>query len=106
MKINRKEVIIVTACPFCGHANEIAVNEEDYFEWDDGALVKDVFPYLDKYEREALITGICRKCLERDFTPTPPNEENEDELDEFEEWDDDVDECGYNPYMGCYDFDC
>lgn len=20
--------------------------------------------------------------------------------------DDDFDECGYNPYMGCYDFDC
>ena len=23
-----------------------------------------------------------------------------------DEWDDDVDESGFNPYMGCYDFDC
>ena len=23
-----------------------------------------------------------------------------------DEFDDDVDECGFNPYMGCYDFDC
>ena len=22
------------------------------------------------------------------------------------DWEDDVDECGYNPYMGCYDDDC
>ena len=22
------------------------------------------------------------------------------------EVEDDFDECGYNPYMGCYDFDC
>ena len=21
-------------------------------------------------------------------------------------YEDDFDECGYNPYMGCYDFDC
>ena len=32
-----------------------------------------------------------------------------DEDDTAEEWydyRDDYDECGYNPYMGCYDFDC
>lgn len=23
-----------------------------------------------------------------------------------EDWEDNVDECGYNPYMGCYDYDC
>lgn len=22
------------------------------------------------------------------------------------DWEDDADECGYNPYMGCYDDDC
>lgn len=34
--------------------------------------------------------------------------EYEDEYyDEDEEyWEDDYDECGYNPYLGCYDFDC
>ena len=29
-----------------------------------------------------------------------------DEDESFEDYEDDVDECGYNPYMGCYDFDC
>ena len=31
-----------------------------------------------------------------------------DEPEDFpeEDWEDDVDEYGYNPYMGCYDFDC
>lgn len=27
------------------------------------------------------------------------------EDDDFD-FEDDVDECGYNPYMGCYDYDC
>lgn len=30
--------------------------------------------------------------------------EETDELDDY--YEPDYDECGYNPYMGCYDFDC
>lgn len=30
--------------------------------------------------------------------------ENEDFIDDY--YEPDYDECGYNPYMGCYDFDC
>lgn len=68
MKVNRKEVTIVTACPICGHANEIAVNEEDYFDWSfDGALVQDAFPYLSADEREMLVSGICPTCWEKTF---------------------------------------
>lgn len=100
MKINYKEVTIVTACPFCGHANEVAVNEADYWDWQDGALVQDAFPYLTADEREMLVSGICPTCWEKTF-----GDSNEDEEDP-EDWEDDVDECGYNPYMGCYDFDC
>ena len=29
-----------------------------------------------------------------------------DEEEEDYDYEDDFDECGYNPYMGCYDFDC
>lgn len=29
----------------------------------------------------------------------------EEESEDFEDFDY-FDECGYNPYMGCYDFDC
>lgn len=100
MKINYKEVTIVTACPFCGHANEVAVNEADYWDWQDGALVQDAFPYLTADEREMLISGICPTCWEKTFGS------DEDEEEDHEDWEDDVDECGYNPYMGCYDYDC
>ena len=32
-----------------------------------------------------------------------PDESDEDDEDDYE---DDYSECGYNPYMGCYDYDC
>ena len=32
--------------------------------------------------------------------------EEEEEEDDDWDWEDDYDECGYNPYLGCYDFDC
>ena len=33
--------------------------------------------------------------------------ENDDFLDDDEDYyEPDYDECGFNPYMGCYDFDC
>lgn len=67
MKVNRKEVTIVTTCPFCGHANEVEVNEIDYLDWDDGLLVQDAFPYLSADEREMLITGICPTCWDKMF---------------------------------------
>ena len=31
--------------------------------------------------------------------------EDDDDDDDYD-YEDDFDECGYNPYMGCYDFDC
>ena len=66
-KVNNKEVTIITACPFCGHANEIEVNEADYWDWQDGELVQNAFPYLSADEREMLISGICPKCWAKTF---------------------------------------
>lgn len=66
-KVNLEEVTIVTACPFCGHANEIAVNEMDYWDWKDGELAQNAFPYLSADEREMLISGICPSCWDRMF---------------------------------------
>ena len=67
MKINNKEVCVITVCPFCGHANEVMVNEDDYWNWQDGAFVQDAFPYLSPDEREMLISGICPKCWDATF---------------------------------------
>jgi hypothetical protein len=67
MKINYKEVCVVTACPFCGHAHEVEVNEMDYWDWQDGELAQNAFPYLSADEREMLISGICPTCWDEMF---------------------------------------
>ena len=82
MKINFKEVGIITRCPFCGHAHEVEVNEMDYWDWEDGMCAQDAFPYLSADEREMLITGICPTCWERTFS------ECEDEEEDYETADD------------------
>ena len=67
MRINYKEVFVATTCPFCGHANEIAVNDADYWNWQDGMMAQDAFPYLSADEREMLISGCCPACWDKMF---------------------------------------
>ena len=98
MKINYKEICVVTRCPHCGHANEIEVNESDYWDWEDGELTQIAFPYLSGADREALISGTCPSCWAKMFPP----EEDEDDYD----YDDCDYETGFNPYLGCFDDDC
>ena len=97
VKVNYKEVCVVTRCPFCGRGNEIEVNESDYWDWDDGELVQDAFPYLSADEREMLISGICPTCWKNTF-----GSEGEEPA---EDWDYNEDE-GFDPYLGCYTEDC
>lgn len=72
--------------------------------------IKEAMDFLEEKMREDLTvintflcdaeTGEIVATLER---------ENEDFADEdwyADEWRDDYDEVGFNPYMGCYDFDC
>lgn len=66
-KMNYKEVSVITRCPFCGHANEVEVNEMDYLDWQDGELAQNAFPYLSADEREMLISGICNQCWDGMF---------------------------------------
>ena len=74
MKVNYKEVCVVTRCPFCGRGNEVEVNESDYLDWSDGVHVQVAFPYLSKYEKEMLISGICPTCWENIFNAFPKEE--------------------------------
>jgi len=68
-KVNNKEVCVVTHCPFCGHFNNIYVNDEDYFDYDMGmASAQEAFPYLTRYDREQLISGICPPCWNKHFS--------------------------------------
>lgn len=62
VKVNYKEVTVVTRCPFCGHGNFVEVNENDYDDWSDGLNMQIAFPYLSAGEREMLVSGICGKC--------------------------------------------
>ena len=68
MKINYKESVIVTFCPICHDIAEIAVNDADYWDWKDGMLVQNAFPYLTAAERESLISGICPTCWNEMFS--------------------------------------
>ena len=80
VKINYKEVCVVTRCPFCGKGNFIEVNDADYDDWQDGELVQNAFPYLSADEREMLISGICPTCWEKTFGSF--DEEEDEEVDD------------------------
>lgn len=64
-------VMIETACPFCGAVHMIEVNLTDYWDWEDGKLAQDAFPYLTPDEREMLISGICPECWDSMFAQGP-----------------------------------
>ena len=67
IKLNYKEICIVKYCPICAKAREVEVNEQDYWDWEDGTLAQDAFPYLEPEEREVLISGICKECWQEMF---------------------------------------
>lgn len=67
MRENKKEYFILTVCPMCGQDHEIGVNEMDFWDWQDGELAQNAFPYLTPNEREMLISGICPDCWDRIF---------------------------------------
>lgn len=77
MRKNKREYIIQTICPLCHRVHDVGVNELDFWDWDDGALVQDAFPYLSADEREMLISGICPNCWNDTFLP---EEEGEGEV--------------------------
>ena len=55
-------ITLETTCPFCGRVFWVTVLEDDYINWQNGALAQVAFPYLTADERELLISGICPDC--------------------------------------------
>lgn len=94
---NRDAWVKVT-CPLCGNVTLLAVVEEDFRAWEEGALIQNVMPYMDATERETLISGLCEVCQGNFFS-------DEEEDEDFEP-DDIDDDCGFDPYEGCFTFDC
>ena len=95
-----KKITIEVCCPFCGYVSAVCVNAMDYADWKRGGLVQNCFPYLAPFEREILISGLCPECQDDVFGS---DEEEEDEDYEPADIDDD---CGFDPYMGCFTDDC
>lgn len=77
--------------------------EEDYEEWyEDGSDWERDLERTQEWERT------CAKEMEKLLYEYEEDYEEWDEDDsdlERYEYEEDI-ECGFNPYMGCYDFDC
>lgn len=86
-------IIVEIECPFCGATHTVKVFEANFVAWQDGALAQNAFPYLSATEREQLISRICPNCQDSIFGS---DEEPEDIDSDF----------GFDPYEGCYTYDC
>lgn len=88
---------IICVCPMCGAETIVSVPENAYVAWQEGELIQHAMPMLSESARECLISGFCSYCQEDLY--------DEDDLEE--EYYEDYDlEMGFNPYEGCYDYDC
>ena len=95
-------MLVKTTCPWCHNDTYIQVDAEEYCRWMNGTPIQQAMPDLDENEREMLISGICPECWD---TLWDGEWEDEDEEEDFD-FEDSVDEMGFDPYMGCYSFDC
>ena len=59
--IRGHEVLVIETdmCPVCTRTVEMNVNPEHFQQWQEGAHIQTVMPYLSSTEREALISGVC-----------------------------------------------
>lgn len=92
---------VVVVCPFCHKATTIQVVEKDYYAWKfDGVLIQNAMPYLPANVREMLISGMCDECQEKMFSSSEEEEEEDFEPDDID------DDCGFDPFEGCFTYDC
>lgn len=57
-------------CPFCGTITAVELPIHKWIELKDN-LVQDVLPDASPYTREAIITGMCKKCIDSFFEEEP-----------------------------------
>ena len=57
-----RDVIVEIYCPICGKAHYVEVNENAYWNWQDGMLIQNAMPDLTHTEREQLISQLCPNC--------------------------------------------
>lgn len=84
--MKKQNMEICVTCKLCGEDHYILVYREDYAEYafsPNRRHIQDIFPYLEDYERELLISGICNDCWAEMFSLY--DEEGFDECFEFED---------------------
>lgn len=91
-------MLVKTTCPMCHCDTYIQVDAEEYARWQAGELIQVAMPNLDADEREMLISGICPDCWDDTFGDEYEDEDYFSEPEDFE--------MGFDPYMGCYTWDC
>ena len=86
-------------CPVCGRVEFVELPMNGFIAWMGGESIEDAFPTLTNAEYDQLKSGICPDCWAEEWL-----DDDEEEFEEF--YESAFDETGYNPYLGCYDFDC
>ena len=71
MLIDKSNIILQFTCPVCKHLHVVAVDIEDYMEFAyENCSVRQAFPYLDRTEREQIISNLCPSCQLKIFQET------------------------------------
>lgn len=58
---------LLRTCQGCNETKHIEVREKDVIDWENGAHIQNVMPYLSASERELMISGFCGDCFMKMF---------------------------------------
>lgn len=66
--LNENNYGFTKTCMYCSETTEFIITKDEYERWIiDNEYIQDVFSYLDKEEREMLISGTHPKCWKEMF---------------------------------------
>jgi len=54
-------------CHHCGEMKTVHCTEEQFWAWQNGALIQNAMPGTSKEERELLVSGTCGECWKEIF---------------------------------------
>lgn len=76
-KDTESEVVVYeNSCLHCGDRNHFTIDKADYEAWAvKKTYVQTVFPHLEPYQRELLISGVHPTCWDEIFQDDPEDED-------------------------------
>lgn len=66
-KGGKHEYVFTCSCVSCAQKKEITVLGPDLFQYNQGRVIQEAFPYLNDADRELFISGICGICFDEMF---------------------------------------